>query len=39
MDGLTACKELRKTSNVPVIIVTARDDDVTSSAQWAPTTT
>ena len=28
MDGLTVCKELRKTSNVPVIIVTARDDDV-----------
>ena len=28
MDGLTVCKELRKTSNVPVIIVTARDDDI-----------
>jgi len=28
MDGLTVCRELRKTSNVPVIIVTARDDDV-----------
>jgi DNA-binding response OmpR family regulator len=28
MDGLTVCKELRKTSNVPVIILTARDDDV-----------
>ena len=28
MDGLTVCKELRKTSNVPVIILTARNDDV-----------
>ena len=28
MDGLTVCRELRKTSNVPVIILTARDDDV-----------
>jgi DNA-binding response OmpR family regulator len=28
MDGLTVCKELRKTSSVPVIILTARNDDV-----------
>ena len=28
MDGLSVCKELRKTSNVPVIILTARDDDI-----------
>jgi two-component system alkaline phosphatase synthesis response regulator PhoP/two-component system response regulator ResD len=28
MDGLSVCKELRKTSNVPVIVLTARDDDV-----------
>ena len=28
MDGLSVCKEIRKTSNVPVIILTARDDDV-----------
>ncbi len=28
MDGLSVCKELRKTSNVPVIILTARGDDV-----------
>src|SRR3990170_8026935 len=28
MDGLTVCKEIRKTSNVPVIILTARNDDV-----------
>jgi DNA-binding response OmpR family regulator len=28
MDGLTVCKELRKTSNVPVIILTARNDDI-----------
>ena len=28
MDGLSVCKELRKTSNVPIIILTARDDDV-----------
>jgi DNA-binding response OmpR family regulator len=28
MDGISVCKELRKTSNVPVIILTARDDDV-----------
>jgi two-component system alkaline phosphatase synthesis response regulator PhoP/two-component system response regulator ResD len=28
MDGITVCKELRKTSNVPVIILTARGDDV-----------
>jgi DNA-binding response OmpR family regulator len=28
MDGISVCKELRKTSNVPVIILTARGDDV-----------
>ena len=28
MDGLSVCKELRKSSNVPVIMLTARDDDV-----------
>ena len=28
MDGLTVCRELRKTSNVPVIILTARGDDL-----------
>ena len=28
MDGLDVCRELRKTSNVPIIILTARDDDV-----------
>jgi DNA-binding response OmpR family regulator len=28
LDGLAVCKELRKTSNVPVIILTARGDDV-----------
>ncbi len=28
MDGLTVCKEIRKTSNVPVIILTARGDDI-----------
>jgi len=28
MDGLSVCKELRKTSNVPIIILTARGDDV-----------
>jgi DNA-binding response OmpR family regulator len=28
MDGLTVCKELRKTSNVPVIVLTARGDDI-----------
>ena len=28
IDGLTVCKELRKTSNVPVIILTARGDDI-----------
>ena len=28
MDGLTVCKEIRKTSSVPVIILTARGDDV-----------
>ncbi len=28
MDGLTVCRELRKTSNVPIIILTARTDDV-----------
>jgi len=28
MDGLTVCRELRKTSSVPVIILTARSDDV-----------
>ncbi len=28
MDGLTVCKELRKTTNVPIIILTARGDDV-----------
>ena len=28
MDGLTVCKEIRKTSSAPIIILTARDDDV-----------
>ena len=28
MDGLSVCKELRKTSSVPVIMLTARDDDI-----------
>ncbi len=28
LDGLSVCKELRKISNVPVIMLTARDDDV-----------
>jgi DNA-binding response OmpR family regulator len=28
MDGLTVCKEIRKSSSVPVIILTARGDDV-----------
>ncbi len=28
MDGLSVCRELRKTSNVPVIMLTARDDDI-----------
>ena len=28
MDGLSVCKEIRKTSSVPVIILTARGDDV-----------
>ncbi len=28
MDGLAVCQELRKTSNVPIIILTARDDDI-----------
>jgi DNA-binding response OmpR family regulator len=28
MDGLSVCKELRKTSNVPIIILTARGDDI-----------
>ena len=28
MDGLTVCREVRKTSNLPIIILTARADDV-----------
>ena len=28
LDGLSVCRELRKTSNVPIIILTARGDDV-----------
>ena len=28
MDGLDVCKELRKTSNVPIIMLTAKGDDV-----------
>jgi DNA-binding response OmpR family regulator len=28
LDGLSVCREIRKTSNVPVIILTARNDDV-----------
>jgi DNA-binding response OmpR family regulator len=28
MDGLTVCRELRKISNVPIIMLTARSDDV-----------
>lgn len=27
-DGLTVCRELRKTSNVPIIMLTARGDDI-----------
>ena len=27
-DGIAVCKELRKTSNVPIILLTARDDDI-----------
>src|SRR6476661_2583101 len=41
MDGLTVCKEIRKTSNVPVIILTARGDDIDKIVAWksARTTT
>jgi len=28
MDGLTVCKEVRKLSNVPVIMVSAKDDEI-----------
>ena len=28
LDGIAVCKELRKTSNVPIIMLTARDDDI-----------
>jgi DNA-binding response OmpR family regulator len=28
LDGLQACRELRKTSDVPVVMITARDDEV-----------
>lgn len=28
MDGLEACKELRKTSTVPILFLTARDDEI-----------
>ena len=28
VDGLTVCREIRKTSNVPVIILTARGEDI-----------
>ncbi|MCU1489159.1 MAG: regX, partial [Acidimicrobiaceae bacterium] len=28
MDGLETCRELRRTSQVPVVIITARDDEV-----------
>lgn len=28
LDGLSVCRELRKTSNIPIIILTARGDDV-----------
>jgi DNA-binding response OmpR family regulator len=28
LDGLQACRELRKTSEVPIVIVTARDDEL-----------
>jgi two-component system alkaline phosphatase synthesis response regulator PhoP/two-component system response regulator ResD len=28
MDGLDVCKELRKTSNVPIIMLTAKGDDI-----------
>ena len=27
-DGIAVCREIRKTSNVPIIILTARDDDI-----------
>ena len=32
MDGITVCKEIRKTSEVPVIMLTARTDDTESQA-------
>src|SRR5262245_57115866 len=28
MDGWEVCKQLRKTSDVPIIMLTARDDDI-----------
>ena len=28
MDGMDVCKQIRKTSNVPIIMLTARDDEV-----------
>ena len=28
MDGMDVCKEIRKTSNVPIIMLTAREDEV-----------
>ena len=28
MDGLEVCREIRKTSNVPIIMVTAKDSEI-----------
>ncbi len=41
MDGWEVCRRLRKESDIPIIILTARDDDVDKISvwSWARTTT
>jgi DNA-binding response OmpR family regulator len=41
MDGFEACQEIRRICDVPIVMVSARDNEVDKSAawRWAPTTT
>ncbi|WP_270299803.1 hypothetical protein [Eggerthella sinensis] len=41
MDGFACCRELRRTSSVPIIFLTAKDEEIDKvvGSSWAPTTT
>jgi two-component system, OmpR family, response regulator VicR len=34
MDGLTVCREVRQRSSVPIIMLTAKSDDIDKSSAW-----